>query len=238
MFIDDRHDFGDRLAASAAHVPTRQVLSHGIDVVNVAICIGRNDAITDGLQRHLRPLLFLKHARLGAFAVGNIGDSAFVRDDVFIVVIDSTRIFEDDNFGAILASQAVLEILDDTLRFQPGEHALAVDRVDVQHRRLADCLHFLDAVVAQHLNERRVSRYEFAFARRDVDTVHHVFEQPAIAGFTVSQLVLVLLPLDRDAGEARHATQLVQLICGWFTRIVYIDVHRANDTTCSTVQKE
>ena len=47
MFIDDRHDLGDRLVSHAAHVVASQILSDWIDVIHAPFSIRRNDAVTN-----------------------------------------------------------------------------------------------------------------------------------------------------------------------------------------------
>ena len=143
-----------------------------------------------------------------------------MRDNIVAVVINGACILENNDHGAILATQSILEILDNTLGFQPGEYAFAVDRVDVQLSCLADRFHFLDTVVAQHFNQCRVRCNQVAVARRNIDTIDHVFEQAAITCFTAAQLFLVLSPLDRNTGEASHTAEFVQFIRGRRARLI------------------
>ena len=64
-------------------------------------------------------------------ALGDIGNRAFVGNDVAIVVVDGTRILQNDDFLAVLAPQAVFEILDVSLGLETGEYTLTVDGIDV-----------------------------------------------------------------------------------------------------------
>ncbi len=152
MLVDDRHDLGNGLVARAADIPPGQVLGDRVDVIDTPVRISGDHAIADGLQRHLGALLFLEDPRFGALAIGDVGNRALVGDDVAILVVDGPRVLEDHDFPAVLAAQPVLEILDEALCLEAGEHALAVDGVDVQHRRSAGRLEFFGAVVAEHLD--------------------------------------------------------------------------------------
>ena len=210
----------------------------GIDVVHAALGIGRDNAVADRLQRYLGPLLFFEDARLGTFAVGNIGDRALVCDDLAVVVVHRARILEHDDFATVLAAQTVLEILDHALRFEACEDALAIDRIDVQHGRVADALEVLGAVVAEHLDQRRIGRDQLAVARGDVDAVDHVLEQAAIAHFGVLELALVELAFDGDARQASHATQLVELIGGRPARLVDVHVERTDHGARGAAHRE
>ena len=104
MLVDDRHDFCDRLAANAAHVKSRQALRNGIDVVDTALGVCRDDTVTDRLQRYLRALFFLKYARFGELAISDVGDCSFVRDDRAIVVVNGTGILEYHYFPTVFAT--------------------------------------------------------------------------------------------------------------------------------------
>src|SRR5690606_28002269 len=183
VLVDDHHDLVDRLAARIADFEAREVLGDRVDVIDTAFRIGGDDAVTDGLKRYLRPLLLLEDAGLGHLAFRDVRDRPFVRNDVSVVVVDRARVLEDDDLGAVLATQAVLEVAHVPLRLEACEHALAVDRVDVQHRRAADAGEVLRTVVTQHLHERRVDRDDLALPRGDVNAVHHVLEQAAVARF-------------------------------------------------------
>ncbi len=85
--------------------------------------------------------------------------------------------------------------------FEPRKYPFPVDRVDIQRRCAADRLEFLRIGVAEHLDESRISSYQHTVAGRDVNTVDHVFEEPAIAQFRVLQPIFIALTLYCDSGQ-------------------------------------
>ena len=238
MLIDDRHDVAGRFTARAAHVPTREVLGDRVDVVDPAIGVGRDDAITDGLQGHLGAFLFLEDSRLRLLAIGDVGDRAFVRNDVAVFIADGARILEHDDFPAILAAQPVFEILDVALGLETREYALTIDRVYVQHRRAASGFEFLGTLETEHLDQRRVGRDDVAFTRCNVDAVDDILEQAAITRLGTLEPVFVKLALDGDACEAREPVQLVQLIRCRRALLRHVDIQRSEDPLLRPVQQE
>ncbi len=90
VFIHYHHDIGDGRTASATHVPSGKILSNRVDVIDVAVRVRRNNAITNRLQRNLCALFLLENPGLGAFAIGNIGNGAFMGNDLPIVIDDRT----------------------------------------------------------------------------------------------------------------------------------------------------
>ena len=52
-----------------------------------------------------------------------------------VVVVDRARVFEDNNFLATLATKSILEVADGSFRFETGNDALTIDRIDVQAGR-------------------------------------------------------------------------------------------------------
>ena len=49
MLVNDGHYFGNRSAARIAHIPTRKILCYRIDVIDISLCIGCDDTVTNRL---------------------------------------------------------------------------------------------------------------------------------------------------------------------------------------------
>ena len=226
MLVYDHHNFGDVLVSCAAQLPPGEILRNGIHVIDIAIGVRCNDAVTDRLQRYLRTFLLFEDPGFGAFAIGDIGNRAFVRREAARPVVDRPRILENDNLATILASQPVFEVLDDAVSLQAREYPVPVDRVGVQHLH-ANSLEIIDAVVSQHLHQRAVRRDDLAGARRNVNAVDDVFEQAAISRLAAAPPQLVLLAFYGNTDEARHAAQLTELFSGRRATFAEIHVHRA-----------
>ena len=238
VLVDDRHDIDDGLAARATHVPPRQVLRHRIDVIDTAVGVSCDHAVADGLQRDLRTLLFLENAGFRMFAVGDIGDRSFVRDNVAIVIVNGAPILQNDNFLAVLAPQPVLEVLDESLGLETSKNALAVDRIDVQHRGTAGCLQILHAVETEHFDERGIRGNKVAVARGDIHPVDDVFEQAPVAGLGTAETIFVQLPLDRDTCKSRHAAEFVELVRRWTAWLGEVNIQCAYHAAGCTVKQE
>ncbi len=164
MLVNDHHDLCHAGALCTADVPAREVLRDGINVIDIAVRVCRNDAVADRLQSNLRSLLLFEHTRFRVFAIRDIRDSAFVCSEPAFVVVDGPRVFQDDDLATILTSQPVFKILDDTFRLETRQNALAIDWIHIKHRRHTSGFELLDTVVSEHLHESRVRRNDFAFA--------------------------------------------------------------------------
>ena len=164
MIIDDHHDVSHGDAARAAHVPARQILRDRVDVVDLAVSVRRDHAVTNRLQRDLRAFLFFENSCFGTLAFGDVSDRALVCNDLAVVIFDGARILENDDFAAVLAAQAILKILHNVLRFESCENAFSIDRIHIQYGRFAGGLQVRDAFVAQHLNQCRICSDDIAFA--------------------------------------------------------------------------
>ena len=66
----------------------------GIQVFDAAVGIGGDDGVADRLQRDLRLFLLLVQLDLGALAHRDVGDRAFVADDVAVLVADDARVLD------------------------------------------------------------------------------------------------------------------------------------------------
>ena len=236
--VDDRHDVVDGPAARVTNLPSGQVLGHRVDVIDIALGIGRDDTVTDRLQRDLGAFLLLEDTSLRAFSFGDVGDRTFVGDDIALFIADRARVLEHDDLGAVLAPQSVFKILDDALRLESRKNALTVDRVDVQHRRTARVLEFRGGFVTEHFDQRRVDGDQIALSRRDIDTVDDAFEEPAVTRLTGLQPVLVHMPLDSDAGQTHHAADLVEFVGSRLLRRIEIDVQRADNPARVAIDRE
>ena len=53
---------------------------------NVVIGIGRDDAVTNRLQRHLCAFFLFEYPRFSSFAIGNVSYGAFMSDDVTVLI--------------------------------------------------------------------------------------------------------------------------------------------------------
>ena len=238
MLIDDRHDLVDRLATSAANVPAGEVLCDRVDVVDATLGVGRDNAITDRLQRYLGTLFFPEDPGLRLLALGDVRDRALVGDDRSVLIANRARVLEHDNLFAVLAPQAIFKILDDALCFQLREHALAVDRIDIQHGRTAGRLEVIRAVVTEHINQCRVDGNDVSVPGGDVHTFDDILKQTPVAGLAVLESFFVELLLDRDAGKPGHAPELVEFVGRGQARLVEVNIQRTDDTRCRAAQRE
>ena len=121
-----------RLTPNAAHVKASEVLRNGIDVVDTAIGVCRDNTVADRLKRYLRPLFLFEHTRFGDLAICNVCNRSLVCDDLAIIIVHGAGILEHYDFPTVFAAQPVLEVLNKSLRLKPCEYALMVDRVHVQ----------------------------------------------------------------------------------------------------------
>jgi hypothetical protein len=66
---------------------------------------GGDDAIADRLQRHLRAFLFLEDRLLDALARGDVGDGAFIGDDLLQFIAHDARALEHHDLRAVAPPQ-------------------------------------------------------------------------------------------------------------------------------------
>ncbi len=72
FFVEGAVDLFDGPAHRVFQPPARQLLGHGIDVVDRGVRVGRDHAVTDGLQRDLRALLLAEQRFFVELAFGDV----------------------------------------------------------------------------------------------------------------------------------------------------------------------
>src|SRR5210317_65499 len=184
-----------------SHIPPGQILGNGIYIVNAAFCVGGDNAITDRLKGYLRSFLFRENASLRHLAFRDVGYRSFVGNDIAVVIVDSTRVFQNDNLPAVFSTQAIFEVLYDALRLQPCENPLAINGIHVKHGRATSTFQIINTIEAEHIDKRRVYGDDFTIPRSYVNAIHNVLEQATISRLTVLQLFFIDLLFDRQTSK-------------------------------------
>src|SRR5215203_205266 len=134
---------------------------------------------------------------LGALALGDVLDGAFVANDLALVVVDGAGVGRDPHRGAILAEQLRLEAVHDTVpHHEPGELPPAF-RIHVE--LFSDAgdgpEQLLGGLVAEHAGHRGVRRHELPFDRGLEDPLDGVLEDGPVLLLGPPALLLGLPPL-------------------------------------------
>ena len=129
-FVEDVEDFAQRLAARLARLPAGQILGDRIQVLDAAFGVGRDHGVADRLQRDLRLFLLLEHRGFGALALADVGDRAFVADELAVLVAHGARALDHGQRRAVDASQLELGV---------AHLAVALERRDDRDAFRRDC---------------------------------------------------------------------------------------------------
>ena len=104
------------LALRLARVPAGEILGDRVEIFDAAVGVGRDHGVADRLQRDLRLLLLLEHRGLGALALADVGDRAFVADQLAVLVAHGARALDHGQRRAVDAPQLELGVADSRRR--------------------------------------------------------------------------------------------------------------------------
>ena len=225
--LHELDDLGDVPAAGLVRGPAGHLLGDRVDVVDRARAVGRDHGVGDGLQRDLRPLLFLVELLLRALALGDVGHRALEPDRLAALVAVEARILGDRDDGAVAALQLVLGLHQLAVGLQLLDQLAAQGRVHVQAVGRADRAQLLERGIAQHRDQRRVRGQQVAVERHLVDALDDVVEQAAEAALALAQRIVGAAPLDRDARELGHATHQLEVAARGHARALQVGRERA-----------
>ena len=200
LFVERAIDLFDGPAHRIFEAPAGELLGHGIDVVHRGVRIGRDDAVTDGLQRDLRALLLAEQRFFVELALGDV--------ELDTDQAQQAAVFVHARLGAAHhpapVAVAVLHAMHAFENRRLAGHVIADRRLHARHvfrmhqaapvRRVEQRIHR----VAQHLLP----------ARREMDLVAFDVEVPeAVVGRALRELEtffeLVQAPFDAQPLEAR-----------------------------------
>ncbi len=163
----------------------------------------RDHRVADRLQRDVRAILFREDRLLGALALGDVRDRAFVTDDAAAAVAHAAGILQRHHLRAVAPAQHHFHRAD----FAVGVHAPheigAIGRAPVQHHRARQRVHLFGRAVAEHLHECAVHRDQPAVTRALVDAFDDAFEQAAELRFAGAQRLFGEIALDGQRRETR-----------------------------------
>ena len=150
MLKTSRSDLPLRLV----RVPAGQILGDRIQILDAPVGVRRDHGVADRLQRDLRLLLLLEHRSLGALALADVGDRAFVADQIAVLVAHGARALDHRQRRAVDASQLELGVADLAVALERRDDGDAfqrvlIDRFGRQRQQLARRRE------ADHARERR-----------------------------------------------------------------------------------
>ena len=104
-FVDQREHLHQRHAYRLGRNPARQLLGRRVQVINLAQRVRTDDGIANGLQRHLRAVLFIQHRQFGQTAAGNVVQCSLKTAHSPIAIAHQAHILGDSQATAIEGPQ-------------------------------------------------------------------------------------------------------------------------------------
>ena len=108
-FVIDGKDRRKRTATRLLRMPSRQALGHRVEVLDPAFDVGRDDAIRNRCEGHLRALLLAEQRFLGVLLHGDVADHADLPDMRAMLVIQRRNVGRDLEDAAIACHAPFLE---------------------------------------------------------------------------------------------------------------------------------
>ena len=212
---------------ASSHRPAREAFGHGIQVVDARAGVGADHRVADRLQRDLGAILLREHRLLGALALGDVVNRAFVADDAAAAVAHAARVLQRHDLRAVAAAQHQFHRADFAVGIDAPHEIGAIGRAPVEHHRARQRVHLFGASVAEHLHEGAVHRDQAAVARALVHAFDDALEQAAEFRFAAAQRLLGEVALDGERGEPRGVRLQYLLALSRQARLGAVDAHRA-----------